>query len=55
MQIGDRVYWTVDDEEGTVVCLNDSAIAIDWDLTGVEQFPASNPLHSGLRVGSNDE
>jgi hypothetical protein len=35
MHVGDRVAWTIDGEPGTIVALNDSAIAIRWDESGV--------------------
>jgi hypothetical protein len=34
-EVGDRVVWTIDAEPGTIVALNDSAIAIRWDETGI--------------------
>jgi hypothetical protein len=38
MQVGDRVAWTIDGEPGTVVGLNDSAIAIEWEFSGTEWY-----------------
>ena len=38
MQVGDRVAWTIDGEPGTIVALNDSAIAVKWQESGIEWY-----------------
>jgi hypothetical protein len=38
MQVGDRVAWTIDGESGTIVSLNDSAIAVKWQESGIEWY-----------------
>ena len=38
MQVGDRVAWTIDGEPGTIVALNDSAIAVKWQESGIEVY-----------------
>ncbi len=42
MQIGDRVAWGPDGEPGTIVALNDSAIAISWQESGIEWYSLSS-------------
>ena len=38
MRTGDRVYWTQDDEGGTVLDITEYAITIDWDCSGIETY-----------------
>jgi hypothetical protein len=38
MHIGDRVVWTIDGEPGTIVAINDWAIAIRWQESGIEVY-----------------
>jgi hypothetical protein len=42
MHIGDRVAWTIDGEPGTIVALNESAIAVKWQESGIEWYSFSS-------------
>lgn len=39
-EVGDRVRWRPDQEPGTVVAVNEYALAVAWDMTGTEFYPA---------------
>jgi hypothetical protein len=42
MVVGDRVYWTPDDEGGTVLDVAADWITIAWDESGVEVYSWSS-------------